>query len=189
MKTPLSTRDKILRAAKSVFGEHGYSHANMRMISRTAGISVGGVYRHFRSKEELYLTLLEEWMVELSTLTRTTLDRTLDAQKAICALIETTIGFALTHREVILLQERELGFSFGLEIKRRFYRERRLLIEQIIEKGVADGMFVAGNVQGFAKVIVNTLRGFALSMIIDEESLFTPQECSTLLLQGLLRRI
>ena len=60
------SRQNILDTAMRVFAEHGYAQANMRTIALAAGISVGGVYLYFKSKEELYLTLMEQWIEDLS---------------------------------------------------------------------------------------------------------------------------
>ncbi|WP_336321431.1 ScbR family autoregulator-binding transcription factor [Streptomyces lavendofoliae] len=47
------TRERILRAAAEVFDEVGFSAASIRLISKQAGVTLGAVYFHFSSKEEL----------------------------------------------------------------------------------------------------------------------------------------
>jgi len=53
------TRTKILDAATRVFTRRGFAAANMLDISREASISVGLIYRHFKTKEELFGALLK----------------------------------------------------------------------------------------------------------------------------------
>ena len=45
-------RERILAAAREVFGEHG-SEAQMDEIARRAGVGVGTLYRHFPTKDAL----------------------------------------------------------------------------------------------------------------------------------------
>jgi AcrR family transcriptional regulator len=160
----------------------------MRAIAREAGISVGGLYLYFKNKEELYLTFMQEGMNDLNGRTRGALHMIEDPVEAIIAFITISIDFARTHKEMIILQGRELGFSFGSDFKRKFSRERRTMIEGIIRAGVKTGIFRESDADETAKVLFNMLRGYVVSMVIDEESLFTPAECANLVLNGLLRR-
>jgi AcrR family transcriptional regulator len=51
------TREAILAAAIEVFLERGVSRGTFEDIARTAGVTRGAIYWHFRDKLELFLTL------------------------------------------------------------------------------------------------------------------------------------
>jgi AcrR family transcriptional regulator len=53
-------RGQLLAAAREVFGELGYARASLDEIAERAGFTKGAVYSHFRSKADLFLSLLEE---------------------------------------------------------------------------------------------------------------------------------
>ena len=182
------SRRTILAAARTVFAEQGYAHANMRDIARVAGISVGGLYLYFKNKEDLYQTFMLDWMNNLNDRTHEALTRFSDPVVAISAFITISIDFARTHKEMIILQGREWGFSFGVEMKRDFFLERRKMIAEIVRNGMDRGLFRGDDADGIAKVIFNVLRGFAVSMVIDEDALFSAEDCVNLVLNGLLRR-
>ena len=182
------TKKRILTAARTVFVEEGYAHANMRHIARAAGISVGGLYLYFKNKEDLYLTLVQDWMKRLNESTHDALATINDPMEAIRAFIMISIDFARRNREIIMLEGRELGFHFGIEQKREFFRERRGLIAEIVRQGMEKGVFRECNSEEAAKVIFNTLRGFAVSTALDEEALFASDACVDMVLNGLLRR-
>jgi AcrR family transcriptional regulator len=64
-KEPVQERSKktkrnILEAAQQVFSDLGYENATTHHIAQQAGLSIGGVYAHFKSKEEIFLVVLEE---------------------------------------------------------------------------------------------------------------------------------
>jgi AcrR family transcriptional regulator len=182
------SKQKIIEAAQTVFAEQGYARASMRTIARAAGISVGGLYLYFKNKEELYLTLIQAWMVNLNDSTREALQRTEDPRESLKAFITVSIDYAKRHRAQIILQGRELGFSFGMEVKRRFFTERRQLIAGIVARGIDSGVFRPCDADEVAKVIFSVLRGFIVSMVIEDEALFSAEGCVDLVLSGLTRR-
>lgn len=53
-------RRRVLDSAKKAFARHGYAGANVNTVARDAGISVGSLYQYFQTKENLFLTLIEE---------------------------------------------------------------------------------------------------------------------------------
>ncbi len=52
-------REVILEAASQMFAERGYLGASIDRIAEAAGISAPVIYRHFGSKKELYIELLQ----------------------------------------------------------------------------------------------------------------------------------
>ncbi len=53
------TREKLLDAARMVFARDGYGGASIERVADEAGFSKGAVYSNFRSKEDLFLAVLE----------------------------------------------------------------------------------------------------------------------------------
>lgn len=56
------TRQKIVDAAARLFRERGANSASLPEIMQEAGLTVGGFYRHFESKEDLFAAALEASM-------------------------------------------------------------------------------------------------------------------------------
>lgn len=55
-----STRDKLLAAAALCFAEKGYSGSSIADIAQRAEVAQGTMYVHFKSKEALFKTMIEE---------------------------------------------------------------------------------------------------------------------------------
>ena len=55
------TRERLLEAALQLFATHGYHGASMRQIAEAANVTVGGIYNHFRSKEEILVAVILAW--------------------------------------------------------------------------------------------------------------------------------
>jgi AcrR family transcriptional regulator len=56
--------NQIKKAALKIFARYGYLGTKTNMIALEAGISEGLIYKYFRSKEELFTTLIQELMEE-----------------------------------------------------------------------------------------------------------------------------
>ena len=50
---------RIIEAAREEFLEYGYNDASLRRIASKAGIQVGGLYKHFANKEEVFASLVD----------------------------------------------------------------------------------------------------------------------------------
>src|SRR5947209_19769718 len=55
--TTVSTRERLLDAAQGLIEQGGYSAATVVAIAERAGVASGTLYRHFSSKEELFVSL------------------------------------------------------------------------------------------------------------------------------------
>ncbi|MCU0600542.1 MAG: TetR/AcrR family transcriptional regulator [Desulfobacterales bacterium] len=58
---------KIMEAAVAEFAGKGFSEANINVIAKNAGISIGSMYNYFESKENLFLTVVDYGYKELES--------------------------------------------------------------------------------------------------------------------------
>ena len=68
----MTTRDRILAAARKAFERHGLDGLSLRDVAAKVGITPMAIYRHFESKEALVdalvLDALEEWSARVAAL-------------------------------------------------------------------------------------------------------------------------
>jgi AcrR family transcriptional regulator len=55
------TRFKIIRSAHRLFVQQGYHGTSMRQIASESDIALGSIYNHFPSKEDLFITVLDDY--------------------------------------------------------------------------------------------------------------------------------
>jgi AcrR family transcriptional regulator len=53
-----ATSERIIEAAHQLFLEQGYHATSMRQIVDRAGVTMGGIYNHFASKEAIWIAVL-----------------------------------------------------------------------------------------------------------------------------------
>lgn len=57
---PLRKQRKVLDAATAHFARYGFDGTNINRVAEDAGISVGSLYKYFASKEDLFLSVINE---------------------------------------------------------------------------------------------------------------------------------
>jgi AcrR family transcriptional regulator len=62
---------RLLAAARDAFARRGFGEVNVDELCRAAGMAKGSFYRHYRSKEELFLRVAEVAAEEVATTFRT----------------------------------------------------------------------------------------------------------------------
>jgi len=177
----------IFDAALKIFSEYGYQSAGMRMIANRAGLSVGSLYLHVKNKEQLFFRMMKSHFENVLYEVRKAIDKTTNPVDALRALIRVNMELARKNKAFFLVNDKPRQ-KFEIEMKRNFFGTQRAFIEEIIGKGVEDGYFSHCNEKEVAKIIMSVIRGFIFSTAINPDNLFSYEECSNLLMKGLLKR-
>ena len=94
----------ILQAAERLFAERSFDGVGVDAIGRAAGIVGSGVYRHFASKEEILAALIDQ---ATDALLVSVGEPRLDPRDELRNLVESHVGFALTHDRLAYIWQRE----------------------------------------------------------------------------------
>ncbi len=133
------TRARLVDAAATVFAECGYNAARISDMVRLAGISQGNFYRHFQSKDEILLAVLEGPLDEL----RRASSRQRGAEVVLSELVALNRAFFSAyarHRHVIRVMREAAATNpeFGrlwLQIRRGFVDRTRHWLERLQASG------------------------------------------------------
>lgn len=63
----LRTRDKLLRAAETLFIERGYAGVTADEIAKAAGVSVGAFYTYYHNKRQILMALAQRRLSDIFT--------------------------------------------------------------------------------------------------------------------------
>jgi AcrR family transcriptional regulator len=137
----LSTRDRILQAALSVFARKGYHRALVDDIVHASGTSKGAVYHHFPNKEALFLALVDEFAARLAEAIARAVADSHGALGKVEAALDAGLDTFARHRElarILLLESVSLGPAYQAkraEVHGRF----AALIQGYLDQAVAEG--------------------------------------------------
>ncbi|HWS51912.1 MAG TPA: TetR/AcrR family transcriptional regulator [Microbacterium sp.] len=104
------TRRRFLDAAARLFAERGFHAVSIGELGAAVGVSGPALYRHFPSKEAMLEEILLGTSEYLLQGAQDIVETSHDSDEALLAdFIDFHLEFALAHRDVIRVQDRELG--------------------------------------------------------------------------------
>jgi len=104
----LATRRKLLDAAKRIFAQDGFEAARLEDIAAGAGYTRGAFYANFKSKEDIFFAILEEWVRERIESVTNVLRRNTDPVEKLAALRKHYAEIAWDRRLVLISMEFKL---------------------------------------------------------------------------------
>lgn len=163
------TRTKILESAIKLFSIHGYNKASVDDICKEAGISKGAFYHHFKSKQELFLALLDGWLQAI--------DKAIESSKDLTApetFMQMTEAFPYIFETAGDGLPMFLEFSLQASRDKKIwdasiapYRRYHKYFTSLIKKGVQEGSFVEVDPELASRMIVSTAMGLLLQSLFD----------------------
>lgn len=145
VRQPEVTRRNILAAARTEFAAKGLAGARVDEIAATAGSNKRMLYEYFGNKEALWLTVLEQAYEHMRSE-----EHALDVAKMSPAegmryLMEFNFRYCSQHPEFIALVNNEnlhrARYLKGSQKVRKLYSPLLAMIRDLLERGVATGVF------------------------------------------------
>jgi AcrR family transcriptional regulator len=87
----------LVRATRSLFDERGMQDAPIEEIARAVGIARGLIYRHFSSKDELYVLTVTDYLAELDEVLSAAAPEAGEPVASLEAWAEAYVGFCLRY--------------------------------------------------------------------------------------------
>jgi TetR/AcrR family transcriptional regulator len=145
---PTLTREKILRHATEEFARAGFGGARVDKIAARSNLSKNMLYYYFKSKEGLFVAVLERMYQSLRDQQKDLSVRASDPLHAMGELIHHTFQALKSNPNIILLMNEENKHR-GKYIRRSdrmrdLYNPLVDTISFILEKGHKDGIFRSG---------------------------------------------
>lgn len=107
----ISTRERIVEAARNLFAEKGFDRTTTAEIARKAGISEGTIYRHFKSKKELLMECVIPVLQKIIDLTEDYYPRENNLRALTIDLLEMRLQLFREHHQTFRIIFRELMSS------------------------------------------------------------------------------
>lgn len=105
-ETP-TRREQILATAADLFAARGFHGVSVADLGAACGISGPALYKHFASKDAVLAEMLVTISERLLDVGRTRVARAADADAALRGLVDWHVEFALHHRALIIVQDRD----------------------------------------------------------------------------------
>lgn len=149
----MTTKERIIDEALTLFAVKGYQGTSVKNIADAVGIKDSSLYKHFKSKKEIFDTIVQEMSVRMERMSR---ENGLPDENDMDEAAE--LYGSISENGLLMLSERIFLFYLRDEFAARF--RRMLVIEQYRDKevyGVYRGLFmdaaISYQTQLFAEMI------------------------------------
>ncbi len=121
-------REQILATAAELFAQKGFHGVSIAELGAACGFSGPALYRHFRSKDAVLAEMLVSISDELLTVGRQRVKDAASPAEALRSLIDWHVSFALEHKALIVVQDRDWG-ALPVEAREKVRETQRKYVE------------------------------------------------------------
>ncbi|WHY89438.1 TetR/AcrR family transcriptional regulator [Neobacillus cucumis] len=151
------TRDKIIAAALSLFAKNGYEGTSLSEIAKAVGIQKPSIYNHFKSKEEIFLTIYENILMFHVQKIKNIMDsiKGLTAEEQLLQILKVTFEYYIEFEDQSTFLNRAMVFPpepLKEQLHHQFFRseeEMSDILRTFIKEGMEKGEIRKGNIEDF----------------------------------------
>jgi AcrR family transcriptional regulator len=164
---PMNAR-RLLLAAMTAFANHGYHGTTTREIAAIAGLSPAALYTHYPTKAAIFYEISLVGHDYILMLTRQAVEGTTDPEEKVARMVRASVTYhaeEVTLTRVVNAEFRGALQKNQLATIRKIRHEISSVVREVLEEGVASGVFKVNNVHGAT---------IALLRLVDVSSWFNP---------------
>jgi TetR/AcrR family transcriptional regulator, transcriptional repressor for nem operon len=170
-----TTKARILHQAAELFNQQGYSGSSMSDVMAATGLQKGGIYNHFKSKDELALAAFDYAIATLAQHHRAVLRQHHHAVDRLTGIMAVFGGF-VTHPALVggcplmntAIEADDAHPALKVRAQQAMTSLRRLLCH-IVDTGVVRGELQPVDPDIFATILISTIEGaIMISKLYDD---------------------
>jgi AcrR family transcriptional regulator len=173
------TRARIMRAGSECFAKNGYDATGVAEICQRAGVTKGGFYHHFPSKQALFLALFEQWLSILDeqlAAFRAEAKNVPDGLREMAGMIGQVFEVASGQLPMFLdFWSKAAHDSDVWKVIIAPYRRYQTFFAEMIQTGIDEGTLRPVNPETAAQTLVSLAVGLLLQGTIDPDGADWPQ--------------
>ena len=159
--TTSKTKAVLVDVARQLFAKNGLENTTMNDIALASGKGRRTLYTYFKSKEEIYLAVIESELDILSDVQKSVSEKKISPEQKLMEMIYAHLGAV-----------KEVGFRNGTlradffrdiwqveAVRKRFDARERLLIRDILAEGVEKGVFELDDINMTAEIVHYSVKG------------------------------
>ena len=168
----LTHRKEILSAAEKLFAAKGFFPTTMSEIAQEAQFGTGTLYKYFRSKEDLYFTLIDEKTAEINAPMKGEFSRKMSAIEKVEKILRIEFEFIERNRDFfrIYISERSrFEWTVKEDLGKRIHKKMVSyihLLAQVMKQGIKDGTFKPQDPMDLAHALVGIVNSFVFEWLI-----------------------
>ena len=165
-------KDLILETASTIFSKLGFKKTTMDDIARAIHKVKGSIYYHFKSKEEIFKSIVEKESILMKEEIIKAVEKETTPDKKLKAYVITRIHVLnrLTNYFSALKDDNLEHHHFIKEFRKEDLRDEIQTIKGIISEGVNKGFFEIKDLEVTAITILTALKGLEYPIVLNNKS-------------------
>ena len=185
------TRNKLVDVARQLFAKRGLDATTMNDIAVASGKGRRTLYTYFKSKEEIYVAVIEGELVRLSACLTAVASRETTAEEKLIDIIYAHLNRVkeAVQRNGNLRAEFFRNIIKVEKVRKQFDESERRLFAGIVAEGVRSGEFEVDNIPLFVDILHFSLKGLEIPYIYGRLGRGLPDELSRAIVGKMLHKM
>jgi AcrR family transcriptional regulator len=168
-------RKEILLAAEKVFATKGFFTTKMTDIAYKAEFGTGTLYKYFKSKEDLYFTLIDEKMEEINQLVKAVFSQKTTSIKKIEKVMRLLFEFIERNRDffsIYISERNRFEWTIKDDLGKAIYKKMVAyikLLSEVLKQGVKEGEFKSMSPLDLAHALVGIVNSLVFEWLISSK--------------------
>ena len=165
--TVSKTREMLIEVARQLFARMGVDNTTMNDIAQASGKGRRTLYTYFKSKNEIFLAVVESEMAQLHKVLMDVVNKELPADEKLITFIYTRLDAI----KAVVFRNGTLRAVFFRDIwrvekvRKEFDLQEVEMLKSILDEGVRDGIFSVPDTDITAMVLHHALKGLEVPYI------------------------
>jgi len=163
------TKEHILKTSQKLFARFGLNKTTVDEIAKIAHVAKGTIYHYFKSKEEIFIEVIEKEALLLQNEIRSSIEAAQSPQEKLRAFVLTRFRHLkeLANYYSALKDEYLSHYSFIDNARKKNFNEEIKMVGEILQEGIKSKIFAIENVNLTALAIVTALKGLEYPWTIE----------------------
>ena len=168
----LTHRQEILSVAEKLFAAKGFFPTTMSQIAQKAEFGTGTLYKYFKSKEDLYFTLIDEKTDEINRLVKAELSKKIPVKERVERVLRLQFEFIEENRDffrIYISERNRFEWTVKEDLGRGIHDKMVAYIKilaKVMREGIKEGEFIPKDPTDLAHALVGIVNSFVFEWLI-----------------------
>ena len=192
IKQNTETRQKqIKKAVLQIISTKGLGKLSTRNLAEKVGVTEGALFRHFKSKKDIMLSIIDDVKTDLLTQQERIVNSNLKADEKLFKFLCTHVQYLIKNKGITILLFSEATHMDDKEMKKRLFdilSFQKNCVKRIVKDGIKEGLWDKKiNTDNVATLYMGIPITLNIELILNKEGF--KQENFCLKMIGLIERV
>lgn len=178
-------QEEIKKAVLSIIDQEGMHNLSTRKVAERVGVSEGALFRHFRTKREMILAVVDEVEEVLMKSLRDVAAEESPAEDRLLKFLCAHVRYLIANKGITILLFSEAAHANDPELKSRMLKilnEQKRLAKKIVNDGMSTGEWDKSlNVDHFATLYMGIPISLNIELVLNPGGVNTDNFCKKML--------